>query len=117
MSENENESENKSENENENESESESENENTGTHRCPRCCRQLLLPSLLRSPLPSPSPPPPAFLLLPLLVDFCPSHHCRHHRPPSPSPPFLPLPLLVVDCCILYLPMPKSTANFLAIKR
>ena len=88
-----------------------------GTHRCPRCCRRLLLSSLLRSPLPSPSPPPPPFLLLPLLVDFCPSHHCRHHRPPSPSPPFLPLPLLV-DCCILYLPsMPAAIVVVVARHR
>ena len=88
-----------------------------GTHRCPRCCRRLLLPSLLWSSLPSTSPLPPPFLLLPLFVNFCPSHHCRHHRPPSPSPPYLPLPHLV-NCCILYLPsMPTAIVVIVARHR
>jgi len=57
-----------------------------GTHcRCRRCCRCLLLPSFLRSPLPLPSPPlpQPPFLSPPLLFVFCHSHHChrrRHHH-------------------------------------
>ena len=71
MSEYGNETENESENENESEHESENENRNTSLPH--HCCRRLLLPSLLRSPLPSLSPPSPTFLSLPLLVDFCPS--------------------------------------------
>jgi hypothetical protein len=95
-----------SENENENESESENENESemkvkmrTGTHRCHRCCRRLLLPSLLRSPL-------PPFLLLPLLVDFCPSHHCHGTVATISST------AAFVDCCLCPLcppPLPSSS--------
>ena len=74
-----------------------------GTPRCPRCCRRLLLSSLLRSPLPSPSPPPPPpFLLLPLLVDFCPSHHCHGTFATISST------AAFVDCC--FCPRPTSIA-------
>ncbi len=96
MSENENENENESENENENENESEMKVKmRTGTHRCHRCCRRLLLPSLLRSPL-------PPFLLLPLLVDFCPSHHCHGTFATISSA------AAFVDCCLC--PLPTSIA-------
>ena len=99
MSRNENESENKSENENESEKKVKMKMR-IGTHRCRRCCRGLLLPSLLRSPLPSP------FLVLPLLVDFCPSHHCHGIVATISSTAAL------VDCCLCPLcspPLPSSS--------
>jgi len=82
-----------------------------GTHCCRLCRRRLLLPLLLRSPLPPQSPPPLSFLLLPLLVDVCPSHHCRHHRLPSPLPQFLPLPLLVDFCLCPLCPPPLLSSS------
>ena len=51
-----------------------------------------------------------AAALLPLLVDFCPSHHCRDHRLPLPSPPFLPL-LPLVDCCLCPLCTPPLLSS------
>jgi len=70
-----------------------------GTHRCRRCCRGLLLPSLLRSPLPSP------FLVLPLLVDFCPSHHCHGFVATISSTAAL------VDCCLCPLCSPPLSSS------